>query len=40
MTITQLLIDTAVLAGILLKTLLAVVPLWLRHQAESDARAA
>lgn len=34
MDITQLLIDTAVLAGMLLMTVLAVVPIWLRHDAE------
>lgn len=38
MTITQLLIGTAVLAGVLLMTALAVVPLWLDHEAERTDR--
>lgn len=39
MTITQLLIDTAVLAGVLLFAALAIVPLWLEHEAERADRA-
>lgn len=38
MTITQLLIDTAVIAGVLLFAVLAVVPLWLEREAERADR--
>lgn len=40
MTITQLLIDTAVLAGVVLFAVLAIVPLWLEHEAERTDRPA
>ncbi|OLT42178.1 hypothetical protein BJF86_15365 [Serinicoccus sp. CNJ-927] len=36
MTLTQLLIDTAVVGGVVLMTLLAVVPLWLEAAARAD----
>lgn len=35
MTITQLLIDIALILGVLLVAALAIVPVWLEHEAES-----